>query len=146
MKQYNRLGRRLVIGGLSLALLGGAAPVFASVGGTCSDKGSSEKTSNTSATTPREELRDMRSTMLKEAKAEDAELESLISELNKAPESQKPDLEAVILTKLVNQHHEMLTQWESMHHRIAQFRRERERTGEKPGAQNGTSEHPTVQR
>lgn len=53
--------------------------------------------------------------MLAQAKAEDDALEKLVAELNKAPEPKKVDPEADILTKLVAQHHQRLTEWESLH-------------------------------
>ena len=80
----------------------------------------------------------MRERMLTQAKAEDAALEKLVAELNKAPEAKKPDLEAAILTKLVAQHHQRLGEWESLHARMEQFRKEHVQaaaTG-KPGSAN----------
>lgn len=66
----------------------------------------------------------MREKMFARAKTEDAALEKFVAELNKAPEAKKPDLEAAILTKLVAQHHEMLTHWERLQARMTQFRKE----------------------
>ncbi len=80
----------------------------------------------------------MREKMLAEAKAEDAALEKMVAELNKAPESKKVDLEAAILTKLVAQHHQRLTEWETMHAHWMQSRKEHA-----PLAQNSGSSHST---
>lgn len=71
----------------------------------------------------------MREKMLEEAKANDAELQKLIAQLNKAPESQKPDIEAALLNKLVAQHHEMVSNWESVHNKLQQMREEHTPTG-----------------
>lgn len=71
----------------------------------------------------------MREKALADAKAADAELQKLVAELNKAPESRKPDIEAAILNKLVAQHHEMVSNWESAHARWQQMREEHAPTG-----------------
>lgn len=71
----------------------------------------------------------MREKMLSSAKAEDAALEKMVAELKKAPEAKKADLEAAILTKLVAQHHQILSEWESMHARMMQFRNEHMQVG-----------------
>ncbi len=80
----------------------------------------------------------MRQKMLAQAKEEDAQLERLVTQLNSAPEAQKTDLEAQILTKLVAQHHEMLSQWESLHSRMMQFHKEHAHSGgaAEPGQPN----------
>jgi hypothetical protein len=112
--------RGIACGGLSLALLGGVGlPVsaLAADNGCCKPSGKVAE--------HRKEFRAMHQKMLAEAKANDAALEKLIGELNSAPEGQKTDLEAAILTKLVSQHHEMLADWESMHAKMAQYRNER---------------------
>jgi hypothetical protein len=120
MNISNRIWRGIACGGLSLALLGGVGlPISA-----CATTTSSPEKSNTAAE-HRQEFRAMREKMLAQAKAEDAALQQLITELNKAPEAKKPDLEAVILTKLVAQHHQMVSEWESMHARMAEFRQGR---------------------
>ena len=62
--------------------------------------------------------------MLDQARAEDAALQKMIADLNKAPEAKKADLEAAILTKLVAQHHQMLGEWESLHAKRMQLRKE----------------------
>lgn len=59
-----------------------------------------------------------------QARADDEALQKMVAELNKAPESKKVDLEAAILTKLVEQHHQMLAQWESMHAQRMAWRHE----------------------
>jgi len=119
MKTFSRIGSGLAAGGLSLALLGGIGlPVSASAA--CS--ACPEKTVN--ASEHHQELQAMRDKMLAQEKSEDAVLEKMVAELNKAPESKKVDLEAAVLTKLVVQHHEMVSDWEAMHARIAQFRSE----------------------
>ena len=74
-------------------------------------------------------MQPMREKMLAEAKAEDAALEKMVAELNKAPEGKKVDLEAAILTKLVAQHHQMLAEWEALHGRMMQFRHEHMQIG-----------------
>lgn len=91
----------------------------------------------------RQELRAMHEKMRAEAKADDAALEKMVAELNKAPESKKVDLEAAILTKLVAQHHQMLGEWESMHAKMQQFRKEHRQMGKaetSTGTINGTGQ------
>lgn len=90
----------------------------------CASTSSSPGKSNT-AVEHRQEFWAMREKILAQAKAEDAALQQLIAELNKAPEAKKPDLEAAILTKLVAQHHQMVSEWESMHARMAELRQGR---------------------
>lgn len=119
MKTSNRLWKGLACGGLSLALLGGVGlPVSA----WAANNGGSEKSNDVKE--HRQELRAMHEKMMAKAKAEDAALEKMVAELNKAPEAKKADLEAAILTKLVAQHHQMLGEWESMHAKMMQFRKE----------------------
>ncbi len=72
----------------------------------------------------RAELRALHQTMLDQARAEDAALEKMVAALNKAPEAKKVDLEAAILTKLVAQHHQMLGEWQSLHAKRMQLRKE----------------------
>ncbi len=107
MKISNPLWREIVCGGLLLALLSGVGlPNSAwAAGNTSAEK------SNNKVAEHRQELRAMHEKMLAEAKAEDAALEKMVAELNKAPEAKKADLEAAILTKLVAQHHQMLGEW-----------------------------------
>ncbi len=124
MKTTNRLWRGIACGGLSLALVSG-------VGLPISAWAASNSSSVKPGTVPehRQALRAMREKMLAEAKAEDAALEKMVAELNKAPEAKKADLEAAILTKLVAQHHRMLGEWESLHVRMEQFRNMHMRMG-----------------
>ncbi len=130
MKTSNRLWKGLACGGLSLALLGGVGlPVSA----LASNNGSSEKSNDIKE--HRQELKAMHQKMMAEAKAEDAALEKMVAELNQAPEAKKVDLEAAILTKLVAQHHQILGEWESMHAKMQQFRKEHRQMGK---AETGT--------
>jgi hypothetical protein len=120
MKTTNRIWRGIATGGLSLVLAGGVGlPITASAA--CS--GCSAKTVKTSET--RSDIQSLREQMLTQAKAEDAALQKLVAELNKAPEAKKADLEAAILTKLVAEHHQRLGEWESLHTRMVEFRKER---------------------
>ncbi len=120
MRTSNQLWRGVACGGLSLLLLSGVGlPISARA---ATNKGDSGKCSEAKQT--HREVRAMRQKMLAEAKAEDAALEKMVAELNKAPESKKVDLEAAILTKLVAQHHERLGEWESLHAQIMQHRKE----------------------
>ncbi len=119
MNRQIRLWRGITVGGLSLALLGAIGlPVSAWAGAnkTC------DKTC--SMTEHRAELRTLHKKMLDQARAEDAALQKMIADLNKAPEAKKVDLEAAILTKLVAQHHQMLGEWESLHAKRMQLRKE----------------------
>ncbi len=130
----NRLWKGLACGGLSLALFSGfALPVSASAANNGSCNGSTDIKGH------RQELRAMHQKMMAEAKAEDAALEKMVAELNKAPEGKKVDLEAAILTKLVAQHHQMLGDWESMHARIKQFRKEHMAMGKAETSSTGTT-------
>jgi hypothetical protein len=119
MNRRIRLWRGVTIGGLSLALLGAIGlPVSAQAG----------VNNGCGKTCPmaqhRAELRALHKKMLTQARAEDAALERMVADLNKAPEAKKVDLEAAILTKLVAQHHQMLGEWESLHARRMQLRKE----------------------
>ncbi len=138
MKTSNRLLRGLACGGLSLALLGGVGlPVSALAANTESSEKSNDVKEH------HQELRAMHEKMRAEAKADDAALEKMVAELNKAPESKKVDLEAAILTKLVAQHHQMLGEWESMHAKMQQFRKEHREMGKaetSTGTINGTGQ------
>jgi hypothetical protein len=119
MRITNRIWRGIACGGLSLVLAGGVGlPMTASAA--CN--GCSAKT--VKATGNRTEIQALREQMLTQAKAEDAALQKLVAELNKAPEAKKPDLEAAILTKLVAEHHQRLGEWESLHARIVAFQQE----------------------
>lgn len=123
MKKSNRMWRGIACGGLSLALVGTVGlPISA-----WAKNGSSEGCNM--AMGHHQELRAMREKMLSSAKAEDAALEKMVAELKKAPEAKKADLEAAILTKLVAQHHQILSEWESMHARMMQFRNEHMQVG-----------------
>ncbi len=119
MKRSNRVWRGIAAGGLSLALVSGLGLPFSAC---ASSNNSSEKSDKISE--HRQEMRAMREKMLAQAKAEDAALEKMVAELNKAPEAKKVDLEAAILTKLVAQHHRMLGEWDALHARMMAFREE----------------------
>ncbi len=119
MNRQIRLWRSITVGGLSLALLGAIGlpvPAGAGAANTC-DKACSMKEH-------RAELRGLHQKMLDQARAEDAVLQKMVADLNKAPEAKKADLEAAILTKLVAQHHQMLGEWESLHAKRMQLRKE----------------------
>ncbi len=119
MKRSNILWRAITVGGLSAALVGGIGlPASARAAGNDNKGKTCTTKDHWQAMGARHEK------MLKEAKAEDAKLEKLIAELNKAPEAKKTDLEAKILTQLVAQHHKMVAEWDSMHTRMAAFRKE----------------------
>ncbi len=115
MKTSNRILRGIVCGGLTLALAGGVALPITACAASNDHSTSAEK-----LTEHHKEIQSMREKMLAQAKAEDAALEKLVAELNKAPESKKVDLEAAILNKLVAQHHQRLAEWESFHAHVAQ--------------------------
>jgi hypothetical protein len=119
MKKSLRIWRGIAVGGLSLALVGGVGlPVSAWAAGNKSSEKMCQKMEH------RHAMLAMREKMLAQAKAEDATLQKLVAELNKAPEAKKVDLEAAILTKLVAQHHQRLGEWESLHAKMTQFRKE----------------------
>ncbi len=88
----------------------------------------------------RAELHALHKKMLDQARAEDAALQKMIADLNKAPEARKPDLEAAILTKLVAQHHQMLGEWESLHAKRMQLRKEAMQLSQAPTA-GGPNKH-----
>jgi hypothetical protein len=135
MKTSSRIWRAIACGGLSLALLGGVGfPISAGAASSNSPENVNQRTEH------RQEFRAMREKMLAQAKAEDAALEKLIGELNKAPEAKKADIEAAILTKLVAQRHQMLKEWESMHGEMAQ--RWHERTQVSTTGNNGSCMRP----
>ncbi len=135
MKISNQLWKRMACGGLSLALLSGVGlPISAWAANNCT----SEKSHDFKA--HRQELRAMHQKMLAEAKAEDTALEKMVAELNKAPEAKKVDLEAAILTKLVAQHHQMLGEWQSMHHKMMAFRKEHRPMTSSTGTTGGTGQ------
>jgi hypothetical protein len=135
MNTSNRIWRGIACGGLSLALLGGVGlPITASaVCPACSGK-------TVKANENRTEIHALREQMLTQAKADDAALQKMMAELNKAPEAKKPDLEAVILTKLVAEHHQRLTEWESLHARIVAFRKEHLQTAKAGMSGSGMTE------
>jgi rubrerythrin len=111
--------RGIACGGLSLALVGGVGlPISAFAASNSQGEHSGTMKEQ------RQEFRSIREKMLSQAKADDAALEKLIGQLNNAPESQRADLEATILNKLVQQHHQMLSDWEALHAKMAQFRKE----------------------
>ena len=116
MKTNKKLGRAIACGGLSLALLTGVGMPISALAASNSKTADCSKCSNNMAE-HHQQMRAMHEKMLAQAKAEDAALQKMVSDLNKAPEAKKVDLEAAILTKLVAQRHEMLTRWESHHGR-----------------------------
>lgn len=118
MKKPNNVWRALACGGLSLAMVGLPLSVSAATPSNTGSQQSNQRTEH------REDMRAMREKMLAQAKSEDATLQKLDEELKQAPESKKVDIEASILNQLVAQHHQMVTTWESMHERMAQYRRE----------------------
>ncbi len=119
MKISNRIWQGIACSGLSLGLLGGIGlplSAHAATKGCCATSGKTAE--------HRQEIKALREKMLSQAKAEDTQLEKLVTELNNAPEAKKTDLEAEILTKLVAQRHEMLNDWETLHARVIQFHKE----------------------
>jgi len=119
MNRQIRLWRGITVGGLALALLGVfGLPVSARAGTnnscdkTCMMKGH------------RADIQALHKKMLDQARAQDAALQKMVADLNKAPEAKKVDLEAAILAKLVAQHHQMLGEWESLHAKRMQLRKE----------------------
>jgi transcriptional regulator with GAF, ATPase, and Fis domain len=123
MNKTLRIWRGIAAGGLSLALVGGIGlPVSAlAAGNTCSDQ-------NCKMMEHTQAIQSLRGKMLVQAKAEDAALEKLVAELNKAPQAKKVDLEAAILTKLVAMHHQRLGEWETLHARLMELQKERMQT------------------
>jgi len=125
----NQVLKVAAVAGLSCALTGMMGfPVSARA----AENSSSTKPETPKSESPlkqRQEMIALREKMLAEAKAEDATLSKLVAELNRVPENKKVDLMATILTKLVAQHHQMLGEWETMHARMMQFRKERMSTG-----------------
>jgi hypothetical protein len=129
MKRTNGVFGAITRGCLALALVGGVGlPVSAWAankdGCQCGKQAMSH----------RQEFRAMGKKMLSEAKAEDAALEKMVAELNRAPGSRKADL----LTKLVAQHHKMVGEWETLHARIMQFRKERAQMSKNEASPKGT--------
>lgn len=116
MKKTKNLVKLIAGAGLSLAMAGLPISAVASSPNTAENTGTAAK--------HRENIQAMQEKMLAQAKAEDATLEKLVAELNKAPEAKKVNIEAQILDQLVAQHHQMVNDWEAMHARVAQFRRE----------------------
>jgi hypothetical protein len=113
MKEFNGLKRYVVAAGLSAALLGAlSASALAQSASPACNSAKSE-----TANVERHHWRAIREKFLAQAKVENAQLENMISELNRAPEANKPDLEAAILTKLVAQRQEMLADLEFAHAR-----------------------------
>ncbi len=120
MKTLNRMSRMAAAAGMSVLAAG--ALCFPLSAGTTDKCGSA---ASQTLLKQRREIMAQREKMLAAARAEDASLEKLVAEMNRAPEAKKVDLEAAILTKLVAQHHKMLGEWETMHARMLQFRKER---------------------
>ncbi len=126
MKNSNHWWREIVCGALSLAVVGGmVAPLTARA----ADKGCGNCEKPGKVAEHRREMRAMREKMLSQVRTEDAALEKMVAELNKAPEAKKVDLEAAILTKLVAQHHEMLGDWESLHAGMKKWKNEHKQMG-----------------
>ncbi len=119
MNKSNRLWRGIAVGTISLALVGGVGLPVSAWASANNSSGKSCK-----VTEHRQAMRAMHEKMLAQEKAEDAALQKLVAELNKAPEAKKVDLEAAILTKLVAQHHQMLGEWETLHARRVAFWKE----------------------
>jgi hypothetical protein len=119
MNRQIRLWRGITVGGLSLVLLGAIGLPVCSRAGTNSSCGKT-----CSMADHRAEFHALHKTMLAQARAEDAALGRMVADLNKAPEAKKVDLEAAILTKLVAQRHQMLGEWESLHAKRMQLRKE----------------------
>ncbi len=76
----------------------------------------------------RQEWAAQREKMLTQAKAEDAALAKLVAELKQAPEANKVDVLANIVTRLVADRHERLSEWESMHAQMTRFWKENHAT------------------
>jgi hypothetical protein len=121
MKKSNRVARAIAAGVLSAAMVGLPASVWGA--------DSTAPAPSNSRTEFQQQVKDMREKMLNESKANDAELEKMIAELNQAPESKKTDLEAAILTKMVDQQHQTLTNWENLRAQMQQARPEHMPTG-----------------
>lgn len=122
MKKSNRLGRIIAGGFLSLAMVGLPASVWAA-----------GNTDNTSADgRAQQEITAMREKMLADSKAYDAALEKMVAQLNQAPESRKTDLEAAILTKMVQQQHQTLNDWEALRAHLQQLQQEQQGQGQSP--------------
>jgi hypothetical protein len=113
MNATNRIARIAATAGLSILV---ATAVCPSVPADSSANSPSGQPQN--RLKHRQEMMAMREKMLARAKAEDAALAKMVAEMNQAPEAKKVDLETAILTKLVAQHHQMLSEWEAMHARM----------------------------
>ncbi len=112
MKRINGIWRKIACAGLVLTIGSGLGLPISAVAATTGRCGSCKMKT---AKGDLKQLKAMHEKLLSDAKADDAALEKMVAELNQAPESKKVDLEAAILAKLVEQHHQMLGEWESMH-------------------------------
>jgi hypothetical protein len=119
MKVFNRIGQGLMAGAFSVAMLGGIGlPAFASdVNASCSGK--------TVSASERQELQSMSEKMLARVKVDDVVLQNMAAKLRNAPETQKVDIEAALLTEMVSEHHDMVKNWEGIHNQVAQFKASR---------------------
>ncbi len=61
----------------------------------------------------------LRQQMAAEIKAQDAELEQLVTQMNNAPEAQKLDAVAAVVSKLVEDRLAMHQQWEMIHQHMS---------------------------
>ncbi len=120
MKTSKQLRRAIACGGLSLALVTGVGLPISARAASNSNTANSNTAKCSNMAEHHQQMRAMHEKMLAQAKAEDATLEKMVAELNRAPEAKKVDLEAAILTKLVDQRHQMLNEWASMHARHMQ--------------------------
>ncbi len=119
MKTLNGLWRGIAAGGLTLALAGiVGSPITACAAGNSNTEISKKMTEQ------RQAMRAMHEKMLAQAKADDAALQKMVAELNKAPEARKADLEAAILSKLVADQHQRLGEWETLAAHRQQFEKE----------------------
>lgn len=117
MRTINQICRAGAATGLSLILAGAMwLPASAAAAGSSGSTKACPATSQHARTYSQRHW--MRGRLFKEAKANEAALQKLVVKMNRAPESKKVNLEAAILTKLVAQRQEMLTQMESFHARM----------------------------
>ncbi len=91
---------------ISALLAGTALPLAAQTSGTMGETNQPSRHAQWKA---------MRQQMAAEIKAQDAELEQLVTEMNNAPENQKADAVAAVVDKLVADRLAIHQQWETMH-------------------------------
>lgn len=125
MKITNRLGRSIAATGIALALVGGLG-LPAQVRGADEQKKDKDAChcdhmKGGQASNTRNEMHAMREKMLEQAKQQDAEIQRMVAELRTAPEGRKAELQTAIITRLADQHHQMVTQWENLHARMQQL-------------------------